>query len=199
MSMKRKVERYLRTGHYDDMSLPARWDGYFERARDERTVLRQALVDAVGQRSTHAIVPKELENLDVVAFTRAKIAPMVGAFFVKSEQAIVIDKLGQSVVFLTPNTIEAVLRQVQWNSTAWKLANLFLESVGADLLADEAPRLIGLSEETCYVSAGYFSSDDKFEDDVLHEVAHMFHNCKRETIGLPKIRGREWLLDIEYG
>ena len=39
-TMKRKVERYLRTGHFDDLKLPARWDGYFERAKAERTVLR---------------------------------------------------------------------------------------------------------------------------------------------------------------
>ena len=198
--MKQKVEHYLRTGNYDDLSLPTQWDGYFERARDERMVLRQALIDAVRRRSIHTIAPDVREALDVVAFTRAKISPMVRAFFVASEQAIVIDKLCQSVIFLTPGTIEAVLRNAQWNKTAWNLANLFLASVGADMLADEAPRLIGLSEETtCYVSTGYFDSDDKFEDVVVHEVAHIFHNCKRETIGLPIIRGREWLLDIDYG
>ena len=200
MPTKRKVEGYLRTGEYDVFSLPTRWDGYFERAKAESAVLRQALIDAVAQRSTHAIVPKTLENLDLVAFTRAKISPMVSAFFVKDEQEIVIDKLSQSTIFLTPNTIESVLRDTQWHSTAWKLANLFLESVGSTMLSDDAPRLLGLSEETaCYVSAGYFNSDDKFEDVVVHEVAHIFHNCKRETIGLPKIRGREWLLDIDYG
>ena len=199
MSMKRKVERYLRTGHFDDLKLPARWDGYFERAKAERTVLRQALIDAVRQRSRHAIVHKALKNLDVVSFTRAKISPMVRALFVKDEQAIVIDQLSQSVVFMTPNTIDTVLRDVPWNSTAWKLANLFLESIGADLLGDEAPCLLGISEETtCYVSARYFDSDDKFEDVVVHEAAHVFHNCKRETIGLRKMRGREWLLDIDY-
>ena len=158
------------------------------------------MIDAVRERSTNAIVPKALENLDVVAFTRAKVSPMVRASFVKDEQSIIIDKLSRSVVFLTPNTIEAVLRGAPWNKTAWNLANLFLGSIGADMLSEEAPHIIGLSEETtCYVSAGYFDSDDKFEDVVVHEAAHVFHNCKRETIGLPKIRGREWLLDIDFG
>ena len=200
MSIKQKVEHYLRTGDYDDLSLPTQWDGYFERARDERMVLRKALVDAVRRRSIHAIVPEARENLDVVAFTRAKISPMVRALFVAGEQSIVIDKLCQSVIFLTPSTIEGVLRDAQWNKTAWNLANLFLASVGADLLADDAPRLIGLSEEiTCYVSTGYFDSADKFEDVLVHEIAHIFHNCRRETIDLPKIRRHEWLLDIDYG
>ena len=33
---------------------------------------------------------------------------------------------------------------------------------------------------------------------VVHEAAHVFHNCKRATIGLRTIRGREWLLEIDY-
>jgi hypothetical protein len=133
MSTKRKVERYLRTGEYDYCTLPTQWAGFFERAKEERTALRQALIDAVRQRSTHALVPTALKSLDGVAFTRGKISPMVRAFFVKDEQEIVIDKLGQSIVFLTPNTIESVLRDTQWHSTAWNIANLFLGSVGSDM------------------------------------------------------------------
>jgi len=37
-----------------------------------------------------------------------------------------------------------------------------------------------------------------FDDFVVHEAAHIFHNCKRRTIGLPETRKREWLLDIQY-
>jgi len=33
---------------------------------------------------------------------------------------------------------------------------------------------------------------------VAHEAAHIFHNCKRRTIGLAEKGKREWLLDIEY-
>jgi len=35
-------------------------------------------------------------------------------------------------------------------------------------------------------------------DYAIHEAAHIFHNCKREMIGLPATRRREWLLDIDY-
>jgi hypothetical protein len=40
---------------------------------------------------------------------------------------------------------------------------------------------------------------DPFADFVVHEMAHIFHNCKRDTVGLPVTRRREWLLDIDYG
>ena len=33
---------------------------------------------------------------------------------------------------------------------------------------------------------------------VVHEVAHIFHNCKRCKAGLRETRWKEWLLDIEY-
>ena len=79
------------------------------------------------------------------------------------------------------------------------MANLYLASVNAPLLSDSAPRLVGLSEETtCYVGVDYFYEEKRFDDFVVHEVAHIFHNCKRETIGLAETRGREWLLEIDY-
>lgn len=32
----------------------------------------------------------------------------------------------------------------------------------------------------------------------VHEAAHIFHNCKRRTVGLHETRRKEWLLDIEF-
>lgn len=58
---------------------------------------------------------------------------------------------------------------------------------------------MGLNEETtCYVSPEYFADDDPFADFIVHEAAHIFHNCKRVTVGLRETRTKEWLLDIEY-
>lgn len=37
-----------------------------------------------------------------------------------------------------------------------------------------------------------------FADFIVHEAAHIFHNCKRRTIGLHETRRKEWLLDIEF-
>jgi hypothetical protein len=102
-------------------------------------------------------------------------------------------------VFLTPATIDAVLEQMPWPRTAWNLANLYLEGFEAELLAEDAPRLLGLSEETtCYLSAAYFGAEGCFDDLLVHEAAHIFHNCKRSMIGLRETRRREWLLEIDY-
>jgi hypothetical protein len=49
------------------------------------------------------------------------------------------------------------------------------------------------------VSFRYFSVDDPFADFVIHEMAHVFHNNKRYVIGLPHGRGRDWLLNIDFG
>lgn len=58
---------------------------------------------------------------------------------------------------------------------------------------------MGLSEETTfYVSLEYFCDDEPFADFVVHEAAHVFHDCKRRTIGLRETRRREWLLDIDF-
>ena len=97
------------------------------------------------------------------------------------------------------DTIEPILLNHRWDRSAWDLANLYLLSVGAELLGEQAPRVVGISEETtCYVSSAYFAEDDPFADFVVHEAAHIFHNCKRRTIGLRETRTKEWLLDIEF-
>ncbi len=82
---------------------------------------------------------------------------------------------------------------------AWTIANLYLASLGGELLGKDAPHLVGLSEETtCYFSPEYFAEDDPFADFIVHEAAHIFHNCKRATIGLRETRTKVWLFDIEY-
>jgi len=107
--------------------------------------------------------------------------------------------LERSVVFLHPGNIESVLRSARWERTAWSLANLYLVSVGCERLSGEAPNIVGLSEETtCYVSPAYFSTQDEFSDYVVHEAAHVFHNCRRATVGLTETRSRKYLLGIDY-
>jgi hypothetical protein len=124
---------------------------------------------------------------------------MVRGLFRRDEQEAVLAVLEKSVVFLTPANIEQVLLGCSWLHTAWDLANLYLGSMDAPLLGPEAPKIVGLSEETtCYASLAYFAEDDPFSDFVVHEAAHIFHNCKRRTIGLAETRTREWLLEIKY-
>ena len=124
---------------------------------------------------------------------------MVHGFFPQAEREAVLTLFEKSVVFLTADNIESVLLEQHWLRSAWDLANLYLSSVDAELLGPEAPHLLGLSQETtCFVSAEYFAERGKIEDYVIHESAHVFHNCKRKTAGLPETRRREWLLELEF-
>jgi hypothetical protein len=43
-----------------------------------------------------------------------------------------------------------------------------------------------------------YEEKDPYADFVVHEMAHIFHNCKRRTVGLKQTRKREWLLDIAF-
>jgi hypothetical protein len=192
-----EIERYVRTGDADMDGWA--WPGDFmERCRCQRADLRDALMEEVRRLAkgrSHERVPEHVG----VGFTRAKVGPMVRGLFSKVEQDVVLATLEKSVVYVTSETIEPLILNHSWDRSAWDLANLYLLSVGANLLGKEAPRLVGISEETtCYVSPNYFADEDPFADFIVHEAAHIFHNCKRRTIGLRETRTKEWLLDIEY-
>jgi len=196
-AISRAIREYLHNGETDPLC--SAWPGnMLERANRAHAELRGALVAAVKTRAdgvSHPLVPAT----DTVALTRSKVGPMVRGLFPRAEHDAVLAAVSRSVVFLTPTNIEAVLFEQHWNRTAWDLANLYLSATGAELLGAEPPRLVGLSEEaTCYVSPEYFAEDEPFADFVVHEVAHIFHNCKRGSIGLRETRSKVWLLDIEY-
>ncbi len=124
---------------------------------------------------------------------------MVRGLFPRAEQDVVLATIEQSVVFVTSANIESLLLKRDFDRSAWTIANLYLARFGAELLGKDARHLVGLSEETtCFVSPEYFEEDDPFADFIVHEAAHIFHNCKRATIGLRETRTKEWLLDIDY-
>ena len=198
-SHEQAIKRYLRSGEHDPHFRAWPGDSYLGRLQQGDAALRKALKSAIHKRTRHASPPAAPAELDVVTFTRQNVLPMVQGLFSRHEQACVLDVLERSVVFLTPATIDQVLDQSRWLGTAWNLANLFLAGIKADMLADDAPNLVGLSEETtCYLSAAYFDASGRFDDFLVHEVAHIFHNCKRRTIGLRETRQQEWLLEIDY-
>jgi hypothetical protein len=169
-----------------------------ERGRRKHSELRGALVEEVrrlAKKRSHAPVPANVG----IEFTRTKVEPMVRGLFPKAEQDVVLSTLEKSVVYVTSETIEPLLLSHGYDSSAWELANMYLRAVGAELLGKTAMSIVGLSEATtCYVSPDYFTEDDPFADFVVHEAAHISHNCKRRTIGLRETRTKEWLLDIEY-
>lgn len=195
-----EIERYLRTGDTDPYCAAWPSQSFYERVQLAGADLENALVAEVSRRANGWQPPPALVAIeDLHAFTRAKVEPMVRGLFPRAEQDAVMALSEKSVVFLTPGNIEEALRKARWPSSAWDLANLYLGAIGADLLAEDAPPLLGLSEETtCYVSPAYFEQDDPFADYVVHEVAHIFHNCKRHKAGLHETRRREWLLNIDF-
>lgn len=196
MGIDEEIARYLSTGDHD-MTFAAWPGGWFKNRGAED--LKAALVAEVQRRTQGLRVPNRVQDIDLAAFTRRRIEGMIHGLFPKAERAIVLAVLERSVVFITPASISTILAEQRWLRTAWDLANMYLASVDTDVLWPDAEGAVGLSEEsTCYVTMEYFDEGERFADYVVHEVAHIFHNCTRETIGLPHTRRREWLLDIEF-
>ncbi|TNF24063.1 MAG: hypothetical protein EP329_25745 [Deltaproteobacteria bacterium] len=199
MSIASEIERYLRTGDTD--TLGTAWPGrdIIECSRAAHKDLRAALVAEVQRRASSRPQSYATRELDVTSLTRRKTEPMIRGLFPRAEQDAVLALVERSVVFLTASNIGDVLSETSWHRTAWNLANLYLGGIGAELLAEDAPLLVGLSQDTtCFVTPAYFEEEDPFDDFVVHEVAHIFHNCKRRSVGLAETRRREWLLGIDF-
>ncbi len=196
-TIAQEIERYLRTGD-TDMIYSAWPGGVMDAGRRAHADLRGALVAEVRQRAkgrSHELVPDDIG----VPFTRAKVEPMVRGLFPHAEQDIILATLEKSVVYVTCDSIESLLMNHDYDSSAWDLANMYLRSVDAEMLGETAMSIVGLSESTtCYLAPDYFAEGDPFADFIVHEAAHVFHNCKRRTLGLKETRTKEWLLDIEY-
>ncbi len=198
--VRSEVERFLATGDHEATFAGWLGNNFLEVAIGADQILRSALVAEVLARSRAVDMALTLSAQEIVAMTRRKVEPMVRGLFPKREVDLVLATLERSVVFLTPQNIEPVLRSARYLHTAWSLANLYLGSIGAELLSPQAPAIVGLSQETtCYVSMAHFDEDDRCADFVVHEAAHIFHNCKRATVGLAETRTREFLLDIDFG
>ena len=156
MNAAQTIKRYLRSGDYD-IDHP-QWPGQniIEKSKNGHDDHVRALVAEIRRRSKgrrHAPVPQ----LDLASWTRRKLTPMVHGFFPEAEREIVLRLFEKSVVFLTSDNIETVLLGQMWLRSAWDLANLYLGTVGAELLGPDAPSLLGLSQEvTCYVTPEYF-------------------------------------------
>lgn len=201
------VQQYLRTGCGPPLAFD--WNGrnIIEKEIAQKAAMKEALIEAVRERATRSRRKLPELPLDLPALTLQKVEPMVRGFFPAKERGPVLRMFEKAVVFLTPENVELVLRETTWPSTAWSLANLYLASLKTELLSDEAVGILGLSEgTTCFVSLDYLSRGEsfgnegitRFEDFLVHEAAHVFHNCKRGRIGLEQTRRKEWLLDIEF-
>ena len=198
-SPKSAVDQYIQTGEYDPLYLCFEGQHHLERIRNGRQSLHNALISDLRSlaSSVSARQPNGLPT-DLRLFTREKVDAMVRGLFKRTEVEVVLDSLENSVVFLTPDTIEETLLLEDPN-TAWELASLYLRSIGAEPISEEAQQIVGMSAELkCYVSMKYFTEVDPFDDFVVHEAAHVFHNVKRRTIGLRESPRKEWLLPIVF-
>ncbi|TCK31799.1 hypothetical protein B0G84_8858 [Paraburkholderia sp. BL8N3] len=196
--LEAEVKRYIASGDYDSNFTGWPGDNFVDVAQRATQRLRTALAEETLRRvdgiRTQTKMP---ENLQL--WSRTKLSPMVYGLFPVNERSIILNTLASGIVFLTTQNIASVLADQMWLSTGWDLANLYLTSMGAPALSQDAFRIVGLSEETtCYVSMSYFEEADPFADFVVHEAAHVFHNCKRATLGLHESRRKEYLLDIDY-
>jgi hypothetical protein len=197
--IQQEVDRYLTTGASDDgfPGWPGR--GYFAWAESAHRILREALIAEVRNREAECRLVPPPKPVDIAHLARDKAMPMVKGLFPSVEQEPILRLLEGSVTFVTGENIQELLTGTTWHRTAWDLANIYLGSIGARRLGDAESEVVGLSEETtCYVSLAYFEENDPFADFIVHEMAHVFHNWKRESVSLPYTRYREWLLAIDY-
>ena len=198
-AVHQEVERYLGTGNHDENYSALPGHSFLQGARGMHRVLRKALVAEVRARENGRHLPSGPAGVDVVRLARKKATPMVRGLFPAAERETILRLLERSVIFLTCDNIADLLTGATWHRTAWDLANLYLGSIGAKRLGEEESCLVGLSEETtCHVSLTYFDETNPFADFVVHETAHVFHNWKRERVGLPHTRYREWLLQVDF-
>ena len=197
--IKRVVARFLATGELDPLGSGFPGNHALERMTNHEQHLREALIQEVQQRERGRRLQHMPERFDPVAWTRRKVGPMIGGLFAAAERDVVLRVAERSIVFLTQEAAHHAIRETPFLSSARTIANVYLHSLDAATLGDEPSQIVGLNlERECYVSMDYFADKDPFADYVTHEVAHIFHNCKRETVGLPYSRSREWLLEIGF-
>ena len=198
-ALQDQIDRFLCSREYD--LLFRDWPGQHALERIERghDALMDALVREMKRREDKVTCPASKLPDNLTSFSREKLGPMVRGLFPRREWAPVLAVLEKSVVFLAPNGIESVVREARDLETAWEAANIYLWSIGGAPLNPDERRIVGFSvETTCYVSIEYFADKHAFSDYVVHEAAHIFHNTKRVTLGLPITGRQEWLLPIDF-
>jgi hypothetical protein len=193
----KEIEHFLKTGKSDPLS--GSWPGGpLLGGQGADRDLRKALLAEVKRRAIGHAEPS-IPEMNLEAFTRKKVEPLVNGLFPKVERLVILEKLERSVIFLTADTIDGVLSTHGWLHTAWDLANLYLLSIDAKPLNKDVRPLVGLCDDTtCYVSHEYFSQGNSYADFVVHEAAHIFHKCRRAELGLPETRRKKYLLDIDF-
>lgn len=198
-TLEQEVAHYLATGDADPLGGAFPGGHALERITGYERHLREALHAAVRRaeegRQNDPVPP----DFEATTWVRRKVEPMISGLFPGAEREVLLGMAEQSVVLLTREATHRAISEVAFLETAWTLANMYLYSLRAPMLGPGNSPIVGLSVETkCYISLEYFAETDLLADYVTHEVAHIFHNCKRRTLGLPHTRRKEWLLNIAF-
>jgi hypothetical protein len=197
--LDRDVAHYLATGECDPLGCAFPGRDSLECITGYEQHLRNALINEVRRSERDRRQTQIPPDFNASVWTRRKVEPMITGLFPAAERHVLLGMAERSIVFLTRDATFRVLLEIGFLESAWKIASIYLHSLGAPLLGDDSQAILGMNEETtCYVSMEYFDEKDRFADYVVHEVAHIFHNCKRSTLGLPHSRKKEWLLDIAF-
>ena len=196
--LERDVAHFLATGEADPLGQADPGTNILDRLKSYERHLRSALFNEVRRREAGRQLQPIPPDFIPFAWIRRKLLTMIAGLFAIAERPVLLSMAERSIVFLTPENIHHLIHETAYPHTAWTLANIYLYSLQVPTLGDRSP-VVGLCEETkCYVSMEYFGEKGSLADYVVHEVAHIFHNCKRETLGLPHTRTKEWLLDIAF-
>jgi hypothetical protein len=194
------ISQFLATGHYDPVFRGWPGQNILDSIQRGTEALQTALIAELKRREARILLPSVTapSGHSLRDLTRNKVTPMVRGLLSRNEWEPMLLLLENCVVFLTPDDIESQI----WKTTlgtAWQLANIYLRSIKAEPLSHDFPNVVGYSEETTpYISLAYFVEEEPFADFLVHEVAHVFHNTKRATVGLLKRRHCDWLLPIAF-
>jgi hypothetical protein len=194
---KAHVRAYVATGESDANDWRA-WPGQnvMESAQAHHAALIDALVVEVRRRTLRRELPPE-PMIDWSTDVRSRLEPMVRGLVPTTVQDAALAKLVPGVTLVTPGTIEGVLRRISGLSTAWSVANLYLDAVGATPLDPDGWAPLGLAAgHECYVSFHDLTKRARFDDFVVHEAAHVLNDLKWRDVGLIRPRRGEWLLGI---
>ncbi len=198
--MEKEIKKYLRTGQANPYA--SAWPGQhaLECYQAQSKGLQAALLAELKRRAGKKTPPAVPDNLDLIAYTRERVAPMVQGLFPPDEQPVIQGILERAMVFLTAQGIEKAIIDEHFPHTAWTLANIYLESLNLKGLDGKRFPVVGMSSgDKCYISTDYFYEKCPFADFLVHEAAHTFHNIRRDAAGLPlPRRGYKWLLLLDF-
>lgn len=176
------IERFLATGRLA-RSWPD-WEGTpAARRKAAETRVRHILGRIVRWRAQKAPIDVGTPPPNAEAVVRERARPMVEGLFSAVEAPAVLECLPACVVVLTPASYPELIRSLP-PRTAWDLANLLLDAMGAPPLSDDTPELDGMSHDTSgYVLPSAFAPAEA-SDVLVHEIAHLLHSLPRKRAGV---------------